>query len=142
MASATASINQLLWRDDWTKEHPDEAWTQQMDTQLKDKARALAVDAMQVTDLSCHETVCRGFLSFRRVIDADRLLSSKRGTTVNYEYQLLNPDSDGNAENAGNKKYNYELLAHRERPAHFPHAASSPTSEPSKVAQDEHSAPE
>lgn len=103
---------QQVWRGDLINEAQDDEWTRLMREELTNKADTLLVGKVDIRHLSCRETVCRMYLQFEDMLDAEAFTMTQNAPDLHYEYQHLNP-------NAGNdSRQNYELLVKRERPDH------------------------
>jgi hypothetical protein len=119
---------QIAWRNAWIDESQDDEWTKRMEREMNEKASALLVGQIDIRHLSCRETVCRMYLQFEDKLDAETFTFSKHDPALHYEYQLLNPDPEGADEESildKEKKYNYEVLVKRDRPANLPESIRS-----------------
>jgi hypothetical protein len=112
---------QRAWRIAWSGEHEDESWTNNVGEELRAKTKALAYGNVELSALSCRETVCRMELKFADQLDAQAFVSAPHDPGVQYEYQSMDPDFDG----AGFDKsdYAYELLIKRPAPDYLPAAS-------------------
>jgi hypothetical protein len=108
------------WRLDWIDEKEDAEWTKRMMDDVNHQVDSLGIKGkVQLTNLSCRETICRMYMQFDRAEDASSFTTAVHSDGYQYSYQLLNPPRPGN-ENVEKSQSNFEVLIKRERPDDLP----------------------
>jgi hypothetical protein len=114
MADHDHSPEQRAWRLTWSVERNDPQWSQDVKTQLQLEARAVLHTDALLSNIACHETVCRVVLQFGDREDAATFIAASNESGSRYLFQSLDPAADSSG--TGEAVYPYELLIRRDRP--------------------------
>ncbi len=113
--AADQSPEQGVWRAAWARESQDAAWTQEVVGEVTRSAQSLLQGHLTLNGISCRETVCRMYVQFGDQADADAFIDAPHDQALHYEFQRLDPGSDGNDLDLSSPAY--EVLIKREHPA-------------------------
>ena len=108
-AEKNSSERIIELRKDWMGERFDEDWTERMTDRVYDKVDSLLENDVDISAISCQESICRMYLEFANQGDFDTFKSTKFDPLLEYNFQPMPPHEVAD-ENPEQDKYIYEIL--------------------------------